>query len=115
MSLEERRCDILQELFDLVEADTNGEGARTWIWPNDTIEIKIFGRFNHLFLTREGRVLSSKSVAVAEVPCALKREVQWCGEYSACCKGCGCGCLADLGFYPEASSEILKEAKHCQK
>ncbi len=109
MSLQEMRFKVLPHLFSIIAAEP--EDLSIFIWPNETLEIIAPRCRLHssqtVYLTREGRVFTNETKNFEHPAAETKRTARWCGD---CSKNCGCGCLTDLGFYPqERDSE-----NHCE-
>ncbi len=115
MSLEEMRCAILPQLFDLIQSDADGGHSEVWIWPNETMEIFVNSRqYSRFYLTRDGHVFTTSTKNFESPPESTVLKISSCGDYTACHKGCSCGCLISRGFYVQ-QDKIASDAEHCRK
>ncbi len=78
MSLEEMRCAILPQLFELLGwPDPLGEDVETKIWPNETMEIHDEDcPSDRFYLTREGHVFTKWSKKFDSPSDEVKRVVK---------------------------------------
>lgn len=100
MSIEEMRRTILPQLFDLLEMTS--EIGFAWIWENGTVEIQVSEsqEWERVYLTAQGHVFTTHTKKFEEPAPETKKVIKHCGDVaSACNKGCGCGCLTDLGYF----------------
>jgi hypothetical protein len=109
-SRQDQLQNTVSALFDLIEQDTNF--SQVYRWSDGTLEIKC--EHHHLWI-RDNRVYTQKLKDFEDIPDDQKTDIYNCEETDTLCKkGCGCGCLIDLGYIEYELDDTDKECgAHC--
>lgn len=102
---EEVRRMVLPRVFEILLAGGNDPIDETLIYPDGTVMIMmrkiIRGRrcsMNPIYV-KDGRILTKRTIG--EPPKGATQEINFCYSEKkkyGCHRGCGCGCLMDLGY-----------------
>lgn len=104
MTPEEIKRVVLPRIFELVLIAGLDPLEATLLYPDGTVQIQLQANTkpNHVvsvFVLRDGQVKTDKTIGV--LPEGEPQDILLCcndNTDTGCTRGCGCGCLLDLGY-----------------